>query len=380
MVKKIFFISLFFFTLFLIILVAYKYAFKKDVSNPTSTDASPTQELDQVLEETAPAVSTKLENPINEEVIGAVTGPGGALFYYSFSDEALKKASFEGKDKEVLLSNLPGIVERVLWSPQRDALLLGLRQGGVLRFHHVDLTTKTLTPLKPAVSRAIWSQNGEKIYYQYTASNGERSLDTANPNGSSFSTLVSMGTIDHFLSAVPQSGRVAFWTRPTGLETTILESVEKNGEDKKTLLTNRYGADYLWSPNGKYILFSALRERAGSDISLALMNENGGEIRDLSIPTLVSKAVWSQDSKTLYYALPGNLPSENVLPNDYYQKPLYSEDTFWKIDIETGQKSRLLELTEGSPLLDSSELFLSNKEDYLFFTDRKSKKLYRIEL
>ncbi len=378
MMKKLFFISLFLFILFLIILIAYNFAFKNNKQSPVSKDAEITEKLDTALQE-AP-VSTKIENPLNEEILGAVTGPGGNLYYYSVSDEELKRASFEGKDKTTLLSNLPGVVERVLWSPERDQVLIALRQGGALRWHHSDIATKSLTPLKPAISRVAWSQNGEQIYYQFTNANGERSLDMANPNGSNFSTITQMGTIDHFIESIPLSGRVAFWTRPTGLETTILESIDKNGSDKKVLLTNRYGADYLWSPNGKHILFSSTRERGSSTLSLSLMNENGGEIRDLGIPTLVSKAVWAKDSKTLYYALPGNLPGESVLPNDYYQKPLFSEDTFWKIDVETGQKSRILELADGHPALDSSDLFLSNKEDYLFFTDRKSKRLYRIEL
>lgn len=380
MVKKIFLVSLFFFLLLLIISLAYTLAFKRDTTNPVSTDAEVNQPLNNATQQAPVTSSGKLENIINEEVLGVVTSPGGELFYYSISDQQLKRSTFEGKDKQTLLTNLPGIVERVVWSPGRDQALLALRQGNALRWHHLEIGPKTLTPLKPEISRATWSQNGEKIYYQYTGRNGERSLDTANPNGSGFSTLTALGAIDHFIAAVPQSGRVAFWTRPTSLETTILQSIEKTGEDKKTLLTNRYGTDYLWSPNGKHILFSAVRSRAGSDISLALMNENGGEIRDLGIPTLVSKAVWANDSKTLYYALPGNLPPESMLPNDYFQKPLYSEDTFWKIDVETGQKSRIIELTESNMLFDSSDLFLSNKEDYLFFTDRKSKKLYRVEL
>lgn len=380
MMKKLFFICLFLFVLFLIILIAYNFAFKNNVTDPTSKDAEITKELDTALQETGTVVSSNIENPLNEEILGAVTGPGGNLYYYSVSDEQIKKATFEGKDKETLLSNLPGAVERVLWSPGRDQVLIALRQGTSLRWHHSDLTNKSLTPLKPAISRVVWSQNGEQIYYQYTAPNGERSLDVASPNGSNFSTITKIGTIDHFIESIPLSGKVAFWTRPTGLETTILESIEKNGADKKTLLTNRYGADYLWSPNGKLILFSSTKDRASSALSLSLMNENGGEIRDLGIPTMVSKATWAKDSKTLYYALPGSLPSESVLPNDYYQKPLFSEDTFWKIDIETGQKSRILELAEGNPALDSSDLFLSSQEDYLFFTDRKSKRLYRIEL
>ena len=381
MLKKFFFISLFLFILFLIILIAYNFAFKNNENDPKVTEAEKiTQELDAALEESGSALSAKIENPINEEVLGVSMDSNGALYYYSISDEQIKKANFDGKEKQTLLSNLPGVPERLLWSPKKDQVLIGLRQGKTLRWHHATITTKSLTPLKPAISRVAWSTNGEKIYYQYGGGGGERSVDIANPDGSNFKTLAKIGTIDHFVGSVPQSVRLAFWTRPTGLETTILESIEQDGSDRKTLLTNRYGTDYLWSPNGKYILFSSTKNRAGSDMALGLMNENGGEIRDLGIPTLVSKVTWSKDSKTLYYALPGNLPAESVLPDDYYQKPLFSEDTFWKIDIETGQKSRLLELGEGIPPLDSSDLFLSPREDYLFLTDRKSKRLYRLVL
>jgi hypothetical protein len=383
MIKKLFFISLFLFVLLLILLVAYNFAFKNNKNNPKTNDSKEiTEELDNALKGTdeTPAASTKIDNPLNEEVAGVVSGPNGEIFYYSFSDEQVKKATIEGRDKQTLLSNLPGTVERLVWSPDRTQVLIGLRQGSALRWHHLAINSKTLTPLKASISRVAWSQNGERIYYQYNGSKGERFLDTSNPDGNNFSTVTKLTGSDNFIESIPQSGRVSFWTRPSGLESTTFESIEKDGSDKKTLLSNRYGADFLWAPNGKSVLFSASRTRAGSDISLALMNDNGGEIRDLSIPTLISKVVWSKDSKTLYYALPGNLPSESVLPNDYFQKPLYSEDTFWKIDTETGQKSRILELGEGSASLDSSDLFLSPKEDLLFFTDRKTKRLYRIEL
>jgi hypothetical protein len=383
MIKKIFFISLFFFVLFGIILLAYNFSFQKNPTNPVASD-SETKELDAALEEnnqaTAPTVSGKMESILNEDVLGAHIGPGGALYYYSQSDEALKKTSFEGKDKVTLMSNLPGKVERVVWSPKRDGALVAFRQGANLRWHTVFFATKTLVPLKPEVSRATWSQGGESIYYLFTNQNKERFLDTASPDGSNFRTLTALGALDHFIEVVPQSNRASFWTRPNGLGTTIFGSITKEGQDKKTLLEGRYGADYLWSPSSKKIAFSTVRESGSSDLALGLMNENGGEIRDLGIPTFVSKAVWSGDSKTLYYALPGGIPKESVLPDDYYRKPIYTSDTFWKVDTETGQKTRLLELEEGTSGIDSEGLFLSSKEDYLFFTDRKTKKLYRLEI
>jgi hypothetical protein len=234
--------------------------------------------------------------------------------------------------------------------------------------------------LKPQISRVVWSQSGASIFYQYKTPTGEYTLDRSNPDGTGFQTVAPLGGIDHFIESIPQSNRISFWTRPNGLETTVFESVNDLGQERKLLLDKRYGADYLWSPNGKRILLNTLSNRATADTSLSLMNENGGELTNLALPTFITKAVWAKDSKTIYYALPGDIPSESVLPNDYYQKPIFSKDTFWKIDTETGQKNRLLELSEATTALDSSNLFLSPKEDTLFFTDRKTNRLYRIDL
>jgi hypothetical protein len=380
--KKFFYISLFLLTLTIIILVAYNLAFKANPVDPKASGDSPEQVLDEALEASTEETtgSGKVEMVLNEDILGASMGSNGSIYYYSISDKELKSASFEGKDKKTLLSNLPGIPERVLWSPNKDQCLIGLRQGASLRFHHLDINTRTLTALKPQISRLAWSQSGTSIFYQYKTPSGEYTLDRSNPDGANFQTITPLGKIDHFIETVPQSNRISFWTRPNGLETTILESINDLGQDRKLLLEKKYGADYLWAPNGKRILLSTIGSRASSDTSLSLMNENGGELANLALPTLVSKAVWAKDSKTLYYALPGDLPAESVLPNDYYQKPLYSKDTFWKIDTETAQKSRLFELDEATEALDSTNFFLSPKEDYLFFTDRKTNRLYRIEL
>ena len=109
------------------------------------------------------------------------------------------------------------------------------------------------------------------------------------------------------------------------------------------------------------------------------MNANGGEFQSLSIPTFVTKAVWSRGGKALYYALPGALPENALLPNDYFDKPLHTKDTFWKVDTATGKKTRLADLKEVTQSFDSGDLFLSPAEDALFFTDRTTHRLYRID-
>lgn len=377
--KKIFYISTGLLLLALIFLVAYNFAFKNNVNDPSAGTKPETFTKEEELEDNVP--SSSIVNPINENIVGASISENEEIHYYSLDNQALKKGSIEGKDKSVLLSNLPGVPSRVVWSPKKDKALLFLKQSnGQSLWHFADLATKTLVPLKPEMSRLAWDNLGEKIFYQYTDSrNGKITLNISNPDGTDWKNLTDLKR-DTFISAIPKSTSVSFWSKPSALQNTYFESVSIAGKNPRLILSEKFGADYLWSPNGEKVLVSASDAKGGNGISLYVMNANGGEFQTLSIPTVVSKAAWSKDNKTVFYALPGSLPKDAMLPDDYFNKPLSTKDTFWKTDTSTGKQSRLVDLKEIKQNLDSSDLFLSPNEDALFFTERTTHKLYRIDL
>jgi Tol biopolymer transport system component len=380
--KKVFYISLGFLVLVLIFLGAYNFAFKHNVNNPVA-EPEQKQALEEAAKEESVPVVERFESPINEDVSGAVTGPDGKLYYYSLDDKALKRSTLEGKDKEVLLSDLPGTPIQILWSPKRGRVLLQLKlSDGRTLWHSTDLATKTLVPLRAEMSRLVWNNLGDKILYQYTdPTTGVRSLNMADPDGSAWKKLTDLGTKDSFIAVVPQSASVSFWGKPNALETASFETVGlTSGEGRKTLLSGKFGSDYLWSPAGNRALVSASNEKGGHALTLGVINANGGQLQDLFIPTLVSKIVWSQDGRTIYYALPGSLPETAVLPNDYFAQSLPAKDSFWKMDIESGKRTRLVELKDVTKSFDSEGLFLSQDEGVLFFTDRQTHRLYRIDL
>lgn len=377
--KKVFYFSIGLFILVLIFLAAYNFAFKNNANDPVARPDGENVPQETTVTNAQPA-ATSIQNPINETLLGATISDDGFLYYYSLDDQALKKASPEGKDKSVLLSNLPGIPTRVVWSPKKDRALLSLKQSnGANLWHFADLTTKTLIPLRPEMSRLTWNNLGDKIFYQFTAANNERTLNIANPDGTNWKELASLYR-DAFISPVPQSATVSFWGKPNALQKTYFETVGLSGENRRTLLSEKFGADYLWSPNGEKVLVSVSEEKGGQNILLNMMNKSGGEFQNLALPTFVSKVVWGKDSKTIYYALPGGLPENAMLPNDYYDKPINTKDTFWKMDTGTGKKTRLTDLRDVTQSFDSENLFLSPKEDMLFFTDRVTHRLYRIDL
>jgi Tol biopolymer transport system component len=329
--------------------------------------------------EKTPVVATAVTNPVNEVVLGATTGPGNSLYYYSQDDQAFKKATLEGKDKTVLMTNLPGKPLRIIWSGKRDAALVLIESSPTPRWYSATFPTKSLVALKPEVTKATWGSLGDKIYYLFkNPSTGELSLNRANSDGSDWKEITKVGTRDLFLGTIPQSSRVSFWTRPNGLEESFLDAIDADGNNRAKLFNDYYGGDYLWSPNGERVVVSASLTKGGP-LTLAVMNKNGGELQSLNIPTIISKVTWSNDSSKLFYALPGGL-GEALLPNDYFEKNLASQDTFWQIDLGTGKSSRLLELADIGQSFDSTDLSLSADERSLFFTDRVSKKIYRIDL
>jgi hypothetical protein len=150
--------------------------------------------------------------------------------------------------------------------------------------------------------------------------------------------------------------------------------------EPQLLFNGKFGADYLWNPDGNYLLVSHTDKKDGAKMSLALLNSQGKDYKELNIPTFVSKCVWSKDNKTIFYALPGAIPETAVMPDDYLSGKVKTTDTFWKINIPTGEKTRLLELDQIKNQLDASNLFLNANESFLFFVNRLDNKLYKLAL
>lgn len=379
--KKLFIISGSVFLLVLVFLAVYNFAFRHNTADPVA-DPQKKEEVEKKREAEAEAIthSVAFQQILTESVLYPVAGEN-SLFYYSQRDQALKEASLDGKEITVRIDHLPGVPSRVVWSPNRLGALLLVKDASGDLWHYADLRNRFITPLKRDMSRLAWTSLGDRIIYQYTDPvSGERSLNIAFSDGSNWSKLADLGQRDHFIAALPQSSLIALWAKTDGNQESALEIVNINGDNRRTLLTGKFGADFLWSPDSRRILVQSVTERAGHALALGLTDDSGGGYKNLFAPTLVSKIAWSKDNETFYYALPGAFPADAILPNDYFGKPLHSKDTFWKMNIRTGKKERLVPLEAMTEAFDATDVFLAPAESDLYFVDRVSGKLYRITL
>jgi hypothetical protein len=386
--KKIFIISCILLGTALLFLVIYNVAFR---SNPYDPRAGREEgvEIENLPREDSSDVRTDIASP-EEAAIEAVTqekavmptfrASAGSILYFSSADAALKEVSVPGFAVRKVM-DLAGAPLQAVWSPDSGRALVEMAAGGETRWHMLDVAAGSDVPLKPGIESPAWSNLGDKIVYKYyDAKTQERTLNVANPDGTDWRVLADVPFKRMRTAPLPKSSLIAFWNEGDAFEETSLRLLPITGGEATTAFSGQFGGDYRFSPDGQRIAASLSNKKGGSGLMLALLNNKGGELQNLFVPTLASKVAWSADGETLYYALPGALPEGSVLPNDYYLKPLSTQDTFWKMDMETGKKERVVDLSSLGQGYDAARLFLDPEDDYLFFVNRTDGKLYRIRL
>ncbi|MCA9364934.1 MAG: hypothetical protein KC736_03515 [Candidatus Moranbacteria bacterium] len=384
--RRIFIISSVIASVFLVFFLIYLFAFRSDTS-PSVSDSSSDQSVSDVdvldgEEETpfshqAGSIRVLTSVPVLSAVFRSDTEN---ILYYSV-DGRVTEIDSSGSIVNVVSDGAVPDIVGALWSPDATKAITRLSSDDGDRLFVYDHNTQSSTPLRKGIDFALWSYDGSRILYKYYDSETkERSLNVSFPDGSDWKKIADLSYRLVSVQQIPRSSLVSFWNYPNGFEETKMSVVGISGGDASDVFTSRFGADYLWSPDGLSALVSSIVSRGDERLSLGVINENGGQYRDLGAPTLASKCVWSSNSIYVYCAFPSSVPAGSVMPNDYLSKKFDSRDTFWKIHVATGKKERVVALDEFSDAYDAVNLFLSSSEDALFFTNRSDQFLYRIDL
>jgi hypothetical protein len=377
--KKIFFVSLTLFSISLLFFGIYYLAFKKPPEAVVEEKKAP----EIITPKVPPKISTAPIAAISDEAVLAPTlsKDASAIKYYAKNSGRVYQIDFDGNGKRTFSDKeLIGLSD-VLWSPDKNKVITKFTSAGKIKFYYYDYVELKSIPLKDNVDEIAWQNSGNRIFYKYyEATTKKRTLNISDPDGTNWIKLADIDFRNISIAQIPQSSLVSFWNKPDAFFETIFKSVPLVSGEEKTLLKSVFGADYLWNNNGGFALVSHSNVKGGTKIQLSIINSNGGELRNLDLPTLVSKCVWLKDNKNAYCAMPGKIPPSAIMPNDYDQGSFHTADTFWKINTTTGEKNRIIELDKITAEYDAINLFLNNDESVLFFTNRIDGKLYRITL
>lgn len=376
--KNFFIISSVAFLVALIFWGIYNFAFKNDANQKADI---------QKVAKHDPAAASKKEESLkikdisNEGVIAPVVRPeGNKILFYAALDGKVFSIDFDGGGKNVFSSTILKGLSGVTWSADKKKVISEFDGGAKRSVYNYE--SKIGKGLGAGMYNLVWSNLGDKLLYQFK--NGKTNeLSSADWDGANWKKIADSPFSHITIAPIPQTSLVTFWNYPASGEETTLSAVGILGGEVKRIFGGKFGADYLWAPNGKKALVSFVEKQNGSKINLGFISQDGVTFRDLAIPTLVSKCAWSLDGKTVFYALPGNAPDGSIMPDDYRSGKFKTSDTFWKVDTETGEKTRLIELEELAKIgagLDATNLFLSDNEDSLFFVNRQNNHLYRLEI
>lgn len=373
--KKIFITSSVLLAIVLIFWGIYNFSFSakeelSSVSPSTSSTVKPVgnsnSQILQISEEAVLAPFIDLKNSV--------------IKYYAKETGKVYQIDFDGKNKKTVSDKSLSGLTNIVWSPDGTKVISKIIQNGIIKSYYYDYATSRGVPLRDNLDSIVW-QNNNKIFYRYYDQTSKKtSLNISNPDGSDWAKITDLNYKDVSIAPIPRTGLVSSWSRPHAFYETDFNSALVIGGENKPIFREKFGADYLWNSNGSYALLSHSDQKNGAQIQLSVINSKGGEYKNLDIPTFVSKCTWSKDNKTIYYALPENMPSNMILPNDYQDKKFTTRDSFWKLNTVTGEKAILAGTDKAPTNIDASTLFLNADESMLFFINQLDNKLYRIDL
>lgn len=399
MSKKIFAISTLLLVLVIGALFVYNFIFKKPASQGNSAATQKTTDEGKVAQtnssktgsSSSSAASVKNTSqsaspitPVSDEpVFGAILAPdGNSIYVFLKGNGQLNQIDFSGKLLKVISTEQFTNIKKIIWNKQENQAIIKTESArDTAKFLLSDLGAKKVTVLKSNIDSVAWSNQGDKIIYKYyDPKTKKRTVSVADPDGSNWRDLAGFDYQNVSISTIPGSQTIAFWPAPNAFTATSLNTIDFSGQNKKEIVRDRFGADFLWSPDGTRAIASCSDQNGGHKIDLFVMNAQGGQFQALMFPTLALKCAWSHDSKLLFCAMPGNLPESAILPNDWQDGKFSAADTFWKIEAATGKKDRLVDAEKIKDSFDAINLFLSQDEKTLFFTNKSDGKLYKLAL
>ena len=178
-----------------------------------------------------------------------------------------------------------------------------------------------------------------------------------------------------WLSQWPNKKMITMTTKPSAGVPGYMYAFDPSRRDWNKILGGINGLTTQTSPDGTLILYS------NNTLSLSVYDTSTRNGDVLGVSTLPEKCVWGNQSDAVYCAVPKSIEA-GLYPDSWYQGEVTLYDQIWKIDIENGDASLVLDplATPGGEDVDGIKLTLDVNEDYLFFVNKKDSFLWKLEL
>ncbi|QQG44880.1 MAG: WD40 repeat domain-containing protein [Candidatus Sungiibacteriota bacterium] len=286
---------------------------------------------------------------------------GGDLFASDFTGRSLEKIS------NITVVGMVGAV----WSPSKDRAAVIYLDGETLRgFLHIG--TSSVAVLPQNIQGFSWSPDGKAIAYILPL-DGKLSLTLADASGKKQKVIAGLPPLDASIRWVAKD-TIALETAASGLaEGYLLSFTPSSGLFKKILGPN-FGLTTSWSSDGSRLLASYL-DSAGGIVGVGVYAPSGELIASTGLITLPEKC-FLVPSNELFCAVPRDIPSNSVWPDEYLRGELNTADRILSFDLKTGATREIFD----SISFDVSELLVTKNKEALFFINRLDGTLWALKL
>jgi TolB protein len=183
------------------------------------------------------------------------------------------------------------IVYTIEEKPQQMSLMrLKLADGSVERFHPQALTTEFEASFTTDGRFYTFVQNRANLSLKLVIRDVKENKDAVFDPGGGFSGM-------RRPSIAPDAGRVIFSIPADNGQQ--IQSVNRMGQDRKSLTSSGFNSWPAYSPDGKRIAFGSSRD---GDYEIYVMDADGGKVRRLTkSPGLDARPAWSPDGKRIAF-------------------------------------------------------------------------------
>lgn len=173
----------------------------------------------------------------------------------------------------------------------------------------------------------------------------------------------------------PNAKMITLTTKPSAGVPGYMYAIDLNNKNLNRILSGINGLTTLTSPNGKSVLYG------DNGLFLRIYNTDTKDLKLMGVKTLPEKCVWGKISDTIYCAVP-KLIDIGTYPDSWYQGEVSFSDQLWKIDAKNGNAVMISDpiTVMGGEEIDGIKLALDEKEDYLFFVNKKDSFLWKLNL
>jgi len=304
------------------------------------------------------------------------------LIYYDELTGEFIKSSPDGTTQTKLTEDKYPGAEKIYWAPSRDKAVITFPDQSKITY---DFNLKKQFSLPKETREFSFSPSSNKLAYKYQGQKeGENWLAVSNPDGTSAKIVEDLGQYANQVTVnwTPNNQIIATYRDASGLEEQEIVFLGANNENFPSVSVPGRGFKSSWSPSGETILYSIFSEATNYSPQLHIMDGTisniGASQIDLGVQTWPEKCAFGSDNY-IYCAVPQFLPTGSDL---YPELAENIPDDFYKINLETGSKEMLARPVNSSGYgnYTAENVYLSSGQEFIYFTDKNSGRLYKIRL